>query len=99
MHLGHGRFAGDAALLHVARPGGPVCQQRAGFDPGRHVGQLRLRDLEVAQRMAEHFALPRAGQGFVERAAREAERRSGHRGAKDIEVAHRELEAFAFISE
>jgi len=49
--------------------------------------------------LVEHPACRRALQRFVERAAREAERGSGHGGAEHIERAHRNLEPRALLAD
>jgi hypothetical protein len=83
------------AALNVALPGGAVGQQRRGIDVGGHVAQRGLGELEVGQVLAEHLAARGLLQRLVERAAREAQRRRGHRGAEDVQRAHRQLEALA----
>jgi hypothetical protein len=87
------------AAPRVLLPRRAIRKQRRRVDAGRHVGELRLRHLEVGERLAEHAAAARPGERLVERAAREAEGCTGDRGAKDVQAAHRQLEALACLAE
>jgi hypothetical protein len=92
--LGHRRLARDAGA-GVAQPGGAVGEKRGAVDRERHLRELRLRELEVAEDAAEHLPRGRSLHRLVEGAPREAERGGGDRGAEDVERPHRDLEALA----
>src|SRR5256885_12433979 len=51
VHFRHGGLARDALSPHVTHPGGAVGEQRRGFDAGGHIGDLRLRHLEIGERL------------------------------------------------
>src|SRR5207237_6394801 len=88
----------DARFTRVAHPRRAISEERARVDRRGHVGELRLGELEIAERLPKEAPPPGVRERFVERAARKAERRGGDRGAEDIQVAHRELEALARLA-
>ena len=74
-HLGHRRLLRScAACLHVARPCGPIDEQRRGVDVGGHLAEHRARESAFAERSAEHPARACVRDRLVERAPREARR-------------------------
>src|SRR5919112_2835436 len=93
VQLGHRRLARDAAAPDVLRPRRAVDQQRARVHAERHLGELRLHELEVGHRRAEQLALRGPRERLVERAAGEAERGGADGRSEDVERGHRDLEA------
>src|SRR5262249_54864665 len=64
--LGHAGFH-VAALAPVVRARGTLGEQARGLEPRRHVGELELDRLMLADRLAEGFAHLRIGDRLLER--------------------------------
>ena len=99
VHLRHARqLAGPlAALERLARSRRTSSRAVCGTD--RHVGDLRLHDLELRDRLAERVALARVGDRVVEARLGDADRTRGDAEATALDGGHRDLEAVALLAE
>src|SRR3954470_6385705 len=83
VELRHRRLARDPSADDVLRPRGAIDEQGARVDAERHLGELRLHELQLGHRRPEELALARSRERLVERAAGEAERGGSDRRAED----------------
>ena len=81
----------------LLEPRGAVREQARGVDLGRHVGELPLDRLEVADPAPELLALLRVRARDVERGLRDAERLRGDPDAPAVERRHRDAEAATLL--
>ena len=72
--LCHGRAFGAFGVIVIERAGGVIEHKAGGLQLGRHIRQLELYRLKIADAIAELFALARIGQRLVEGALGGAER-------------------------
>ena len=80
-------------------PRGARDEQPRGVELGRHVGQRRLHELLLGERLAELHARRHVRDGLVERAPRHAHGRGADRGAEDVERAEREAQPVPDLAE
>src|SRR5271166_1835309 len=97
--LGHAGFAGEADIFLVGEPCGLIDEQAGGFDFRGHIGELELDGLELADGLAELFALLGVTNRGIESALSHAEAECGDGDTAAIENFQAACEAFAFGAE
>src|SRR5258706_2570475 len=77
----------------VERLRGAIAESARGLQPGVHVGELALHQLEGADRLSELLALVHVRQHEVHRGLHDAERPAGEHGALGVEPFHQHARA------
>ena len=95
--FGHGRPFRGVVRLGVQFRGGGVEEDAGRLQRRLHVGETKLKRLELVERPAERLALACVGQRLVERRLCAAERAGGDVEPAAVEAGHGDRKARAFV--